>query len=127
MRPLRVLLAASSILLAATALPVMQAAAQQQTVVTDDNLDQAIASAKTPADHEAIATYYDKEAAENEAKAKLHHSTHHAYETFRMKPPDMGTHCDALAKSYQRAADQDKALAAEHRAMEKKAGAQTPQ
>lgn len=119
MKRVTVLLAAGLILLAAASLPAFRAGAQQ-TVVTDDNLDQALASAKTPADHEAIAAYYDKEAAENEAKAKLHHAVHHNYDKFRIKPPDMGHHCDELAKYFQRAADQDKDLAADHREMAKK-------
>lgn len=99
----------------------------QQAAVTDDNLDQAIASAKTPAEHEAIADYYQKEAARLSGYAKLHHSTHKAYEKFHMKPTDMAHHCDELAKSYQRGADQAKALAADHLEMAKKAGAKTGQ
>jgi hypothetical protein len=118
MKRVTVLLAAGLILLAAASLPTFRAGAQE-TVVTDDNLDQALASAKTPADHEAIAAYYDKEAASNAAKAKLHHAVHHNYDKFRIKPPDMGHHCDELAKFFQRAADQDKDLAAGHRKMAK--------
>jgi hypothetical protein len=53
-------------LLLATALPAVKAVAQQNATVTDDNLNEMIKSAKTPADHEAIAAYYDAEAAENE-------------------------------------------------------------
>ncbi len=95
----------------------------QQTTVTDDNLAQAIANAKTPADHEAIAEYYDKEAAENEAKAKLHLSAAKSYEAFKsMKPVGMANHCENLAKAFQKAAEQDKILAAAHRAMAKQAG-----
>jgi hypothetical protein len=93
--------------------------------VTDHNLDQAIANAKTPAEHEAIADYYDKEAARLSGSAKLHHSTHKTYEKFRMKPPYMAHHCDELANSYQQGANQAKALAADHRAMAKKASAET--
>lgn len=126
MKRVTVLLAAGLILLAAASLPTFRAGAQE-TVVTDDNLDQALASAKTPADHEAIAAYYDQEAASNYAKAKLHHAVHHNYERFRSKPPDMGPHCDELAKYFQRAGDQDKDLAAGHRAMAKKVAGGTGQ
>jgi len=95
----------------------------QQSTVTDDNLAQAIANAKTPAEHEAIAEYYDKEAAENEAKAKLHLSAARSYEAFKsMKPVGMATHCQNLAKAFEKAAEQDKMLAAAHRAMAKEAG-----
>lgn len=38
----------------------------QQAGVNSDNLNQMIAAAKTPGDHEAIAAYYNHEAAENE-------------------------------------------------------------
>ena len=118
MKRVTTLLAAGVVLLAATMLPVTRAVAQQQTV-TDDNLDQMISNAKTPADHEAIAQYYDREAAENEEKAKIHHATHHTYADFKIKPTDMGPHCDELAKGYEQAAAEDKALAAAHRAMAK--------
>ena len=64
------ILAAGLVLLAATALPTIRAGAQ--TAVTDDNLNESIASAKTAADHEAIAAYYDQEATSAEAKAALH-------------------------------------------------------
>ena len=64
------LIAAGVFLLAVATLLTIRANAQQ-TVVTDDNLNQMIAHAKTPADHEAIAAYYDTEAAENEKKSLL--------------------------------------------------------
>ena len=126
MKRVIMVLAAGLLLLAAGTVPTMRASAQQP-AVTDDNLDQMISAAKTPADHEAIAAYYDNEAAANEEKAKLHHATHHAYEQFKIKPSDMGPHCDALAKYYQRVANENKALAAGHREMAKKAGAQAGQ
>lgn len=95
----------------------------QSQTVTDDNLDQAIANAKTPADHEAIAAYYDKEAAEDEAKAKLHENAVKEYKAFpSMKPVGMAAHCKNLAKLFKEAAEQDKELAAAHRAMAKAAG-----
>ena len=124
MRKIVILLAGILMLAATATLPTYQARAQQ-TEVTDENLDQSVANAKTPADHEAIASYYDKEAADNEAKAKFHHAVHHNYVKFHLKTAtDMAPHCDSLAKDYQRAADQDKALAAGHRKMAKAATAQ---
>jgi hypothetical protein len=127
MRRITMLIVAGLLTIAASTLAANRASAQPQ-VVTDDNLEQSIANAKTAADHEAIAVYYDKEAAENEAKAKFHHSVHKSYDRFKaMKPVDMGHHCDELAKSFQRTADQDKALAADHREMAKTAGAKAGQ
>jgi hypothetical protein len=105
-------------LLAATSLPISKAGAQQATV-TDDNLNQMITSAKTPADHEAIAAYYDAEAAENEKKASLHSRNKNMYSKL-----DFSAHCNALIRDYHQTAEQDKALAVFHRAMAKKAAAQ---
>ncbi len=53
MNRVTMMLAAGLVFLAAASLPIMRAGALQA-VVTEDNLDQTIASAKTPADHEAI-------------------------------------------------------------------------
>ena len=123
MKRVTIALTAALLLVTAVAMPTIRAIAQEA-VVTDDNLDQALVSAKTAADHEAIAQYYDKQVAENEDKAKLHHATHHYYENFKIKPIDMAKHCDELAKYYQRVADEDKKLAAGHREMAKKVGGQ---
>jgi len=103
------------ILLGIATLPALRAIAAEE--VTSANLYQMIAGAKTSADHEAIATYYDKEAADTEAKAKLHHSTHEAYAKSHVMPLDLVHSCDELAMYFQRAADQAKALAAAHRKM----------
>ena len=115
---LTLLLLAVGLLLAAAALPTTKAVAQQSTAVTDDNLNEMIKSAKTPADHEAIAVYYDAEATENEKKVRLHTTNVNMYSKLSFLP-----HCKALVKAFQDAADQDKALAAAHRAMAKAASA----
>jgi hypothetical protein len=112
-------LAAGLVLFAATSMTRIGAVAAQE--VTDANLDQMISNAKTPADHEAIATFYDKEAADAEAKAKLHHSVHKNYESFKIKPTEMAHHCDQLGKYFERIAADAKALAGAHHAMAKEA------
>jgi hypothetical protein len=117
MKRVTMLLAAGFVLLAAASQPIMRADAQQ-TVVTDNNLSQMITSAKTPANHEAIAAYYDTEAAENEKKARLHELNKNMY-----SKADFSAHCNALIGAYHNAAKEDKALAADHRKMAKKAGA----
>ncbi len=121
MKRVTMLLAAGLVLLAATTLPRMQALAQDH-VVTDANLKEKLATAKTPADHEMIAEYYDKEAAENEKKAELHRAMRNMY----TKPINQ-LHCYPLVDAFEEAAHQDKALAAYHREMAKKAGAQSAQ
>jgi hypothetical protein len=114
MKRISMLIAAGLFLLAAAIVPTIRAVAQQ-TAVTDDNLNQMITSAKTPADHEAIAVYYDTEAAENEKKASIHSRNKNMYTKL-----DFSAHCNALIRDYQQAAKQDKALAAFHREMAKK-------
>jgi hypothetical protein len=116
MKRVTTLLAAGIFLLAATALPTMRAVAQGD-YVTDANLNEKLKNAKTAGDHDLIAQYYDKEAADNAKKAELHRISENMY----FKSANR-LHCDGLIKAYQEAADQDKALAAAHRNMAKQAG-----
>src|SRR6516225_110160 len=116
------LLAAGLVLVAATTLPTMRAVAQEDHIVTDANLSQKVKNAKTAGDHEMIADYYDKQAADNAQKAELHKTMRNVY----FKGP-MQSHCYYLAKAYEQAADQDKALAAAERQMAKQAGGATGQ
>jgi hypothetical protein len=100
----------------------MRAVAQEDHVVTDANLQQKVKDAKTAGDHEMIAEYYDKEAADNQQKADLHKTMRNVY----YKPPAQA-HCGYLVDAYQKAADEDKALAAAQRQMAKETGGQTGQ
>ncbi len=113
--------------LLAAAAPTARAVAQQETV-TADNLDQMIAKMKTPADHEAIASYFDQEAADARKKAELHrHWAEAAHAMTPEKPPGMANMCDAMAKDFDKAAAQAEKLAKAHREMAKKAASQTGQ
>jgi hypothetical protein len=108
-------LAASSILFAPRAVLALDAA----------DLPSAIENAKTPADHEAIAAYYDGEAKAARAAAEQHRKMAAAYG----KHPEpagakgvrssiyktMPRHCDQLVASYEAAAKDNDALAAAHR------------
>lgn len=82
-----------------------------------------IEAAKTPADHEAIAVAFDNEAVRLEGKAKEHEQMAKTYRSAASKKgPDtaaMNAHCAKLAKQYSDAAQENRALAAEHRAMAK--------
>lgn len=109
------------VLFLALVLPIVKAGAQPA-AVTADNLNQMIASAKTPAEHELIAAYYDHEAAENEKLLALHRASINIYSKGNNQ-----LHCRDLIKAYEQAARENKALAAFHREMEKKAAAQTEQ
>jgi hypothetical protein len=116
---------AALILLAAAALPTIRAGAQQA-VVTDGNLEEMITNAKTPADHEAIAAYYEQEAAETKKKADLHRRAAESYRKMNIeKPVGMANMCDGIAAMWDKIAADNSKLAEAHQEMAKKAGAQT--
>lgn len=117
MRRITMLFAGTFIVLAATTLPVTRAIAQQA-VVTDENLDQMIENAKTPADHEAIAKYYDQQAAKHDQEAKLHQEQVKAYAT-NPRLSTMQMHCSRLIDFSKEAAKEDRELAHDHRMMAK--------
>lgn len=116
---------AGLVLLAAASPPVIKAGAQQP-VVTEDNLDQIVASATTPADHETIAAYYERQAADAKKKAELHRNVAKTYRDLKIpKPVYMAEMCDNIAAMCDKiAADQEK-LANAHREMAKEAGGGT--
>ena len=127
MKRLTMLFAVASILVAAAALPTTRAGAQSA-VVTDDNLDQMIASAKTPADHAAIAAYYDGEAADAKKKADLHRNSADTYRKLKIsKPVYMAEMCESIAAGFDASAADAEKLAKMHREMAKTAGSQTGQ
>lgn len=75
-----------------------------------------VPDAKTPADHEAIAEYYEKQAAENEAQATFHRRLGETYQRFHSSyKVNMVPHCEEAADNYAKIAAQDSALAEKHR------------
>ena len=87
-----------------------------------------IENAKTPADHEQIAQYFDAEAAKYEADAKKHaeEATYYAAHTvpaigkqqgFYSK--EMQDHCPNMASKLKEAAQEARMIAAGHREMAK--------
>lgn len=99
-------------------------AAARSFAAEDFDVDKAIATAKTAADHEAIAAYFDKEAAEAQAKVESHSKMGEDYKKLggaAIEKLHIEQHCERLTKSYARAADEAKALAAAHREMAKQA------
>ncbi len=117
MKPVTILFALA-LLVFATAMPIRAMGAD---AVQESNLEQMIANAKTPADHEAIAAYYDREAAENASTAEFHRKLAKTYADLHIKPTDMRHHCEQMAKYFADVAKDAKLLAAEHREMAKKA------
>ena len=86
------------------------------------NIEQMITEAKTPADHEAIAAYYEKEAQDAHKK----HAEHQKMEEWYKKNPALnksgfGTHCDIIAANYDKTAKEYEALAKLHKDMAKSA------
>jgi hypothetical protein len=89
------------------------------------DLPSAIENAKTPADHEAIAAYYDAEAKAAREKVEEHRTMASAYKGHKESAGGKGTrpavyktmpgHCDDLVKLYENARKEYEAMAAAHR------------
>jgi Cu+-exporting ATPase len=83
------------------------------------NIEQQIRDAKTPAHHQAIVAFYDKEAKE----AHQLHAKHLAMKDAYAKIPALqekaraADHCDAIARKYQEMAKEYQTLAAMHKTM----------
>jgi len=121
MKRVIMLFAAGLLLLAAASLPTIRAGAQPA-AVTDDNLDQMITSAKAPADHEAIAAFYEQQAADAKKKAALHRNTADTYRKLNIsKPVDMAHMCDGIAAMWDKIAADNLKLAKAHHHMAKAA------
>jgi hypothetical protein len=117
-----ILLAAGLVLLAAASQFITTAGAQPA-AVTEDNLSQMIASAKTPADHQAIAAYYEQQAADAKKKAALHRNEADTYRKLKIsKPVGMAEMCDEIAAMWDKIAHHDLKLAKAHQQMAKSAG-----
>jgi hypothetical protein len=114
-------------LIAALYLPTQRTGAQEPAKF---DLAKAITGAKTPAEHEAIASYYDKEAAIAKDKAAEHRRLAQIYRDLsvssRIQLPPMENHCRQLAQHYENLAADNAALAAAHRQMAREAPQQKP-
>ena len=95
------------------------------------DIEQMISSAKTAADHEAIAAYYDKAAAEAKDMAAAHERMRNKYTqspSLQSAGPGYARvgakDCDIIQRSYLNIADEDEGLARMHREMATKLGAQ---
>ena len=91
---------------------------------------QLIATAKSPADHLQLASYYKAEADrlgaeanEHAEMAKMYRARPTASETKRPGASDTASHCENLAQSLAKAANEARELAASHEQMAKDAGA----
>jgi hypothetical protein len=85
------------------------------------SIEQMIAEAKTPADHEAIAAWYEKEAQAAHQEHAKHKKLRDLYVATPTKSATLATHCDAAAKKYEEIAKEYEAMAHTHRDMAKQA------
>jgi hypothetical protein len=79
---------------------------------------QRIESARTPADHEALAAYYDREAAAARAMASTHRKMAISYQrslSGGRGGASMPAHCNAIARNQEAVAVEFDAMAAAHR------------
>lgn len=109
------LIAVIGLLLAAA----MPALAQE---VTDANLADKVAAAKTSADHQEIANYYHSIAKANAEKVKTHEAMLAHVTSMGGKPAaSWTTHCKSLISAYKSAEKQAEAMAKEQEGLAKKA------
>jgi len=112
--------AAALIVLAGLALPVSYARAAE-----DVDIAKQVQSAKTAADHEAIAKYYDEQAAVAKANAAEHRRMAESYKGMSTSigkgagVSSMPQHCESLAKDFDAEAEHYKAMAQTHRELAK--------
>lgn len=91
------------------------------------DIAQMVANAKTAADHDAIAQYYERDEAQAKAEAETHRKLAETYKKFtpEVRPgtewKNMAGHCEEMARHYDAVAKDDAALAAAHHAEAKKA------
>ena len=85
------------------------------------NIEQRITQAQTPADHEALAAYYDKEAQAAHQKQAEYLQFSKSYSTLPTLQTKTGAvaHCNTIAKGYEELAEEYEALAKIHRDMAK--------
>ncbi len=89
------------------------------------DLSTKIATAKTAADHEAIAAEYEQEAKDLEAKATLHAemAKHYGMDQYaHQRKPSLKKHCEDLSANLNKAAGQAREMAKLHHELAQKAG-----
>ena len=108
-------------LAASTLLPAAHLSAKEEAAM---DMEKMIMSAKSSADHEAIAAEYEAAAIAARAKAKEHLQMAEAYEKaggVAIAKWHLDAHCKGLAASYEKAAKENESLAKAHRELAKAA------
>jgi cell division protein ZapA (FtsZ GTPase activity inhibitor) len=78
------------------------------------SIEQRVRTAKTPADHKALATFFQKEAQASQRQATRHLQLKEAYAAMP-NAQMMVSHCDAIAKHYQEIAKELTSMAEMHK------------
>lgn len=108
---LRVFLVLAAVLLGGCASPHYSA--------THEQVEDRIANARTRADHQGLAQFFDQEAQEAKSRAEKHRAMSKRYTdpvwTGRGSWIHLRDHCDTLVGLYEKAEQENKALAALHR------------
>lgn len=89
-----------------------------QTSLKPDESDELIMDAKSKADHERLATYFEQQAQALQAKVERHQKLAEDYEksgSYEKVKGFMLQHCNAMIRSYRAAAEESLALARMHR------------
>ena len=85
------------------------------------NMTQAVQSAKSPGDHEALAKHYADAAREMQLKADEHKKMLAQYQAkkdlYGKHAQDLMNHCQGLIRIYEQAAAENTAMAKSHREM----------
>jgi len=88
----------------------------------ESDIEAKIAAAKTPADHDAIAAYYEQQAADARTKIDEHKKMAADYKKMpHNSKVHFDQHCAALSRDYASAAKEYDALAKAHHQMAKQA------
>ncbi len=90
------------------------------TASTPPAVQQQIEAARTPADHEALVAYYDREAAAARVKAADHRKMARSYQGGR-GGASMPAHCNSVANSFDAIATEYDGMAASHRQLAQEA------
>jgi hypothetical protein len=85
------------------------------------DIEKAFTGAKTPAEHELIASHYEREVATAKARAEEHRKRVEAYRKIGRGRSPMEGHCQQLAQNDESVAAENAALAEAHREMAREA------
>jgi hypothetical protein len=104
----------------------LRAQAAKSEALTDDQVIALLENAKTPADHERLASYYDEEAQAFDRQAARHKKLAATYRRMpspgspKVQPrPSMAPHCENIAANAVKDANEARTMAAHHRMLAK--------